>query len=390
MRTKLGRFLLSATAGVGLASVSFLNAYAAEPVLAPNCPYPIVPAPGAPGVMTPLPGTTTTPAPGTTTQTPDATRGAIPGATPAPLGDSNAGVSIPADAGFSTATTGGDATGPSTGGTTADMLGRSDFMNRFNIFDTQSAIPKNRVWFNFQRNENFNPSITRSADSLAVTERPTTYLYRMGGEVAFSERASLSFQHQYIGMSDTTVYDPSWGDPQFLLKYALSLDCDRAVSATLGFSPHFATSEGEIRSPRARIYPGLLVYQAQGDAFIQAGTQLGIPLANGDITTFDYALSAGYWVYKAPDCDSCSRALLTGIAPQVELFGQHAFWDNRIDGAPLGFGGDTLQQGRHVLDVTVGASVFLRNMVLGAGYSFPITGAEARRSEIIGSVQFRF
>lgn len=387
MRTKFGRFVLNATASLGLASVSLLNAYAGDPHLSPvqpNCPYPIVPAPGDPATVTPLPGATT-PTPGATTPTP----GAVP--------DGGVGATIPAETGATTAAAPSDAGTTSATGT--DMIGRSDFFNRFNLFDTQSAVPRNRVWFSFQRNENFNPSITVGSDAAGlpdaanqVTNRPTTYLYRMGAEIALSERASFSFQHQYIGVSDTDAFDPSWGDPQFMAKYAVVMDYDRVVSAILGFSPHFATSTGEIRSPRARIYPGLLFWQALGDRdFLQGGTQVGIPLANGDIPTFDYALSAGYWVYKAAGCESCgNRSLLTGIAPQVEIFGQHAFWDNRIDGAPDDFGGATAQQGRHVIDVTVGASVLLRSLIVGAGYSFPITGAEARRSEIIGSIIYRF
>ena len=157
-----------------------------------------------------------------------------------------------------TATTG-------TGGGSVLMAGRADSANRFNLFDTQSAVPRTRAWFAFQRNEGFNPSVvlntTGGFDTAAVNavaQRPTTYLYRGGFELALSPCLSIAAQHQYIGVEDTTVYDPSWGDPQFLVKYALSMDCNRVVSATLGVSPHFSqsphcsASHAPLPAPRCR------------------------------------------------------------------------------------------------------------------------------------------
>jgi hypothetical protein len=392
MRTTLGRFVLNATASLGLASVSFLNAYAGDPHLSPvqpNCPYPIVPAPGAPATAAPLPGLTT-PLPGATTAP-------TPGATTA-IPDAGVGASIPADAGAVASTGGGD-DGPSGGGTGTDMIGRSDFFNRFNLFDTQSAIPRNRVWFNFQRNEDFNPGlIPNTALPLtpttiaAVHDRPTQYLYRGGVELALTPYLSFAAQQQYIAMTDTTFYNPSWGDPQFMLKCVVSQDHDRTVSAILGVSPHLSQSPGEIRSPRARIYPGFLFYRSLNEVlFTQGGAQFGLPLATrGDIVTFDYAFSTGFWLYRACETKSCRRPWLTGVAPQVEFFGQHAFWDSHVTNPPQGGATTVLQQGRHVVDVTLGTSIFFRNLLFGAGYSFPVTGAEARRGEIIGTLQYRF
>lgn len=392
MRTQLGRYLLLATAGLGLASVTALNAPAAEPVQ-PNCPYPILPAPGSPLTTIPTPPTTPPPDPSAATTPTD------PGAITADqnLADTGVGASLPADAGATTTATDGDA-GP-TSGTTSTILGRSDFFNRFNLFDTQAAIPMTRAWFSFQRNQGFNPGLIPNtaltltpATTAAVSDRPTQYLYRGGFEVALSPCLSFSAQHQYIAMTDTTAFDPSWGDPQFMVKYALSLQHDRAVSATLGFSPHFSQSGEEIRSPRARLYPGLLYYRNLNERlFTQGGAQFGLPMATrGDVVTFDYAVSTGFWIYKACEIESCRGRWLTGIAPQVEFFGQHAFWDSHVNNSPIT--GDTtiLQQGRHVVDVTLGTSIFIRHVLVGAGYSFPITGAEARRGEIIATLQYRF
>src|SRR5262247_2663039 len=130
MRTKLGRFVLNAAAGLGLASVSFLNAYAADPHLSPiqpHCPHPIVPAPGAPATVTPLPGTTT-PLPGTTTPAPGAPA-ATPDAAPAPALDLGVGATIPADAGAAPAAPAAADAGM-TSATGTDMIGRADFFNR--------------------------------------------------------------------------------------------------------------------------------------------------------------------------------------------------------------------------------------------------------------------
>jgi hypothetical protein len=392
MRTQLGRYLLSATAGLGLASITALNAWAAEPVQ-PNCPYPTLPVPGTPLATTP----TSPPAAPSTTTDPGTAETPMDLGTDAGPTDTGVGASLPSDAGVSVGAD--DGGGPSGGGTGTDMIGRSDFFNRFNLFDTQSAIPRTRVWFNFQRNEDFNPGlIPNTALPLtpttiaAVHDRPTQYLYRGGVELALTPYLSFAAQQQYIAMTDTTFYNPSWGDPQFMLKCVVSQDHDRTVSAILGVSPHLSQSPGEIRSPRARIYPGFLFYRSLNEVlFTQGGAQFGLPLATrGDIVTFDYAFSTGFWLYRACETKSCRRPWLTGVAPQVEFFGQHAFWDSHVTNPPQGGATTVLQQGRHVVDVTLGTSIFFRNLLFGAGYSFPVTGAEARRGEIIGTLQYRF
>jgi hypothetical protein len=396
MRTKLVRFFLHAAFGLGLCSFTALTAQAEDyhyipqgPVyVKPNCPAPGIPAP----VVTPAPSphpadlpkdgaTTPTPAPGT------------PGAAqnvPTPA-DTSAAPPAPAD-------TGAAAEGPTAGGEAAAMLGRGDSNNRFNLFDNMAAIPQNRVWFTYEQQQNFQTGVGLNPGNPTITtdfaERRTVNLYRVGAEIKIGQRFSIAAQDQYIASGDTANAADAWGVPQFMAKFALILNDTTAVSAILGFSPQVSSNDGELHEKTTRYYPGMLFYQSLGEKFfVQGGFQFGISDRDAP-NTFDYAVSTGYWLYRA-NCSEGNKPFLTGIAPQIEIFGKHILANgsnNPFDIQGTDFGTSApFREPRNIYDVTAGAGIYLKEKVsIGTAFSFPITGGSARRTEFLANLTYRF
>jgi len=387
MRKKLAQFLPTLSLGLGFGLSSLL---AQQPL----------PSGGPLTPQRPSTGQTPSPMPGTSVPSPSVTDGSM-----APSGDSGLGAE---------ATAGGAGGGGGSAGA-APMAGRADSLNRFNLFDTQAAAPRTRVWFAYQTMTNFspgnaqaNPFVTHSSNPLLQSStNPFTvpsgqigssgfttkqYLYRVGVELALSERFSIAAQHQYI--ADPNL-ENSWGNPQFMAKYALIYTDNAIVSAILGVQPQTSISDNEVRDRATRIYPGALFYYGVGDCqrlFFQGGFQFGLPINSNDPQTFDLAFSVGYWVYKNPDAD----AFFQGIVPQAEIFGKHVINDatiaNGFGTGASGFGGPgvNFDEERNVYDVTLGAQLVFKHFNVGAAYSFPITGAEVRRDEFGSFIQFRW
>jgi len=284
-------------------------------------------------------------------------------------------------------------------------MGRGDANNRFNIFDTMSAIPANRLWFNWQYQEGFNTGVQPSSISSpsssptdinnAFASRRNVNLYRVGAELAFGKRVSLSVQDEYIASTDTTNAADAWGNPEFLLKFAAVYTDTTVISPTIGLQTQASSSDGELHEQTTRFYPGILIYQTLGEKmFIQAGMQFGISDGSSP-NTFDYAISAGCWLYRA-DCSEGNTRFLTGIIPQIEFFGKHVLANSRnnpYDFSEVSGAGSNVPffENRNVFDVTAGGRfLFGKGVSLGTGISFPISGPEVRRTELITSLTFQF
>jgi hypothetical protein len=429
MRKRFARYFVSAAFGLGLCSGMALTAQAQDyhyvpqaPIyIKPNCPTPgpiYTPGPGPIITPIPAPGTvvptrpTTPAAPGTTPAAPGTTP-AAPGTTPAAPGTTPMPSSTVPGANDAAASAAAAPETPSTGETAqssaqaseAPIMGRGDASNRFNIFDTMSAIPANRVWFNWQYQEGFQTGVQQSSISpsssfpgdinSAFANRRNEYLYRAGAELAFGKRVSLSMQDQYIASTDTTNAADAWGNPEFLLKFAAVYTEATVISATLGLQPQTASHQGELHEKTTMIYPGVLIYQTLGNkAFIQSGMQFGFS-DRSSTNTFDYAISAGYWLYRA-DCSDGNSRFLTGIIPQVEFFGKHVIANshrNPFDFSDVPGAGSTVPffEERNVFDVTAGGRfLFGKGVSFGAGVSFPISGPDVRRTELITSLNITF
>ncbi|MGE0609635.1 MAG: hypothetical protein AB7O62_21265 [Pirellulales bacterium] len=264
-------------------------------------------------------------------------------------------------------------------GSNVGHIGRADNVNRLNIFDSQSALPANRVWYGFQ-----------SIDRFHVTTAPNTTvnqsLHRFGGELMLTCSSSVSFMTQYadVGPNASGVLD-SWSNPQFMVKQVVYEDCDLIVSATLGMQfPIGGIDAGEIRENTVRLAPGLLwYYNTTDDIFNYGGAQYSVPLAAGpQVDSFDWSLGTGYWLYRS--CCCCDW--LQKVSLQYEIFGKHV-----VGGTGTTYLGGVLFEDRNVVDMTFGASAFLCNGVRASiGYSIPVTTGFARRNELIATVGYYF
>jgi len=307
-----------------------------------------------------------------------------------------------------TADTGDSGLGGSAVASSVGMQGRGDANNRFNLFDNMAAIPTSRVWAGYQYQDNFKTGVTGGGPgntNFPLNERRIVNLYRMGVEYAINCNFSIAAQHQYIGSAGTVDNADAWGNPQFMAKYAVINDETSVLSATLGFQPQTSLSTNEIHERTTRFYPGLLFFQGVGDdLFLQGGAQFGIS-TNDLAQTFDYAISVGYWLYRADnldvagrrrqncgyDCCCQERRLITGIIPQAEVLAKHVFANSRGQAFETTSGTGGFGEGRNAYDVTLGGRVLLGDRLsVGMGYSFPITGAFVRKNEFMTSLNFSF
>jgi hypothetical protein len=423
MRKRFARFFVSAAVSLGLCSGIALTAHAQDyhyvpqaPIyVKPNCPTPgpiYTPAPGpiytpGPGpVITPVPTPSgTTPPPGTTppaattppggagtTTTPATT---VPGANEAAASAATAPEAPSAGEGMASQAQASE----------APIMGRGDASNRFNLFDTMSAIPANRVWFNFEYLEGFQTGVQPSSISPsssfpgsinnAFATRRNESLYRAGAELAFGQRFSIAAQEEYIASTNTTDAADAWGNPEFQLKYAAIRTHATVISAILGLQPQTSSNMGELHEKTTMIYPGALFYEELGEKlFVQGGLQFGISDRNAT-NTVDYALSAGYWLYRANSSEGNSR-FLTGIIPQVEIFGKNVLANSRNN--PFDFTGVTgagstvpFRETRNVYDVTAGGRVlFGKGVSVSTGVSFPVFGPNVRRTERITGLMYQY
>ena len=354
-------------------------------------------------------------------------------------------------------------------GANTPQLGRTDQSNRLNLFDNMTAAPQTRVWFGLQYADSFDTALRPTEglksfvhtfpgtdiDTLLLLNEGITSdffqanqtMYRVGGEYALTEGFSVAVQGQYVGtLSDDTDPNDEWTQPQILLKDVVFRDCDTIFTATLGVTPETSADKGDIEERTTKLYPGMLFYeQLSRDWFLQGGALVGIPLDNTVVTTSDWSLALGWWLYRDPDpCGHgrCHRPFflrqlrITGIVPQLNVLGKHVVGENIIHG-PFGFApsatgvltgfttssfllcdpvtglpvpgpGVTIstptivpfdlpegfviyQEPHSVVDMTLGTTILIGDGVqVGVGYSFPLTRESVRDDELITTLTYVF
>jgi hypothetical protein len=184
-----------------------------------------------------------------------------------------------------------------------------------------------------------------------------------------------------------------------MLKAVLDCDCCSVLSATFAVQPEVGTDDPEtpgINETATRLYPGLLYFEDLGYGwFMQDGIQFGVPVESDQITTFDWAVSIGNWIYRDPclDCRCrccCHRPTILGVIAQVEFFGKHVLGDNRIYNA-FGVPGLVFEEDRAVIDATAGFQVLLDGGCwVSIAASVPLTSDDVKEFEGFVTVGHRW
>lgn len=363
---------------------------------------------------------------------------------------------------------------------TGVILGRADTANRFNFFDNMGASPQSRVFGAYQFAQSQNNAVFGSAnlsqlfDNLSTasgqasfisftgygrevapdgssassqqlrdlftaensgtgrTEEfllfPNSNLYRLGFEYALTPDFSFAVQGQYVAPISSSEQPADFSNPLIQLKHVLFRDDLSIVSGVLGISPEIQHRTGAIQEKTSRLNPGILFQRQSADDdrwFLQGGTGFSIPTKEDQITTWDYGLSVGRFIYRHESLltQQPTDKLLLGIVPQLEVLGKEIVGSNvvrsafglsssRPHTAPGTFspvdGTDTIylpqdpfrsfdqsvfvySEPRHVVDLTVGTSfIFSKRRTLNMGLSFPVTGGSARALEVLTSFSAGF
>ncbi len=368
------------------------------------------------------------------------------------------------------------------------ILGRADTANRFNFFDNMGAVPRSRVFGAYQVAQSQNNAVFGSAnlgdlfdnlstasgqaafisftgygsgmgipaqplvtpDGTAASAQqlrdlftaensgtgrtedyllfPDSNLYRFGFEYALTPDFSFAVQGQYVAPIGSSEQPADFSNPLIQLKHVLYRDDLTVLSGVLGISPEIRHRPAAIQEKTARLNPGILFWRqlANDDRWLlQGGTGFSIPTREDQITTWDYGLSVGRFIYRHESLltDEPTDKFLLGIIPQFEVLGKEIVGSNVVRGAfglsssvphtaPGTFspvdGSTTIflpqesnssfsqsafvyEEPRHVVDLTVGTSfIFSRQRSLNMGLSFPVTGGSARALEFISSFSVGF
>ena len=354
-------------------------------------------------------------------------------------------------------------------GANTPMLGRNDQSNRLNLFDNMSAAPRSRIWGGFQFANTFDTALAPTKELqtflalhpsydldtiLLLNEGVTSAFFknnqtltRAGAEWAYSDVFSIAVQGQYVATTEVDDSPDTWTNPQIMLKRVLHQDDDTVFSFTFGITPEISNPGHEINERTTKIWPGFLFYEELGAGlFSQGGVQVGLPVKDNEVSTLDWSLSLGYWLYKAPACDRrrgggrhahfLSDLHITGVVPQVNVLGKHVLGSPTIVG-PFGFqssasiitvdvvdhsfsivdplacdctnapvytvampvttvfplpnGFIIYNEPRDIIDISVGGQVLFGDSIqVGVGYSLPLTSGEVRQSELITSLTYVF
>ncbi len=366
------------------------------------------------------------------------------------------------------------------------ILGRADTANRFNFFDNMGASPQSRVFGAYQFAQSQNNAVFGSSDLSALyanlstasgqakfieftgygsgmagqplvnpdgssasadqlrtlfsTENsgtgrseeyllfPDSNLYRFGFEYALTPDFGFAVLGQYVAPIGSTEQPADFSNPLIQLKHVLFRDDLTVVSGVLGISPQIHHRTAAIQEKTSRLNPGILFMRQSGHDdrwFLQGGTGFSIPTREHQITTWDYGLSVGRFVYRHESLLTGEKTnkFLLGIIPQFEVLGKEIVGDNAVRGAfglssspphtaPGTFspvdGSETIylpqdpsrsfdqavfiyEEPRHVVDITVGTSfLFSQKRSLNMGISVPVTGGSARALEFLTSFSVGF
>lgn len=315
---------------------------------------------------------------------------------------------------------------------TLALLGRADQNNRLNVFDGQSALPSNRVWLSLRRLEqyktglrpqpapffvdqsNIRDALNHAGLSTIIIDRQQETLIRLAAELRLDADTSLTVQGQYATM-DGQVGSDFFTNPQLLLKQLLIQKPGFVLSGVLGYQPDVRTGFLEFNDTCHSLSPGMLfIYQDECHerVIVQGGFQFRIPLESNNVSTFDYVLSAGYWLWRHPSLDAVEadgvdwgrRPWVLAVVPQIEVYGKHVIGDATITdpfglgplnvgtlASPIPFNLFVYEEPRHVYDVTAGVKLLLGEAsVLAGGVSVPFTGSRVRSPEYILTLSFSF
>ncbi len=257
---------------------------------------------------------------------------------------------------------------------------------------------------------------------------PDSNLYRLGFEYALTPDFSFAVQGQYVAPIDASEQPSDFSNPLVQLKHVLFRDDLTVFSGVLGISPEIRHRPAAIQENTSRLNPGILFLRQSGNDdrwFLQGGTGFSIPTREDQITTWDYGLSVGRFIYRHESLltNEPTDKFLLGIIPQFEVLGKQIVGSNVVRGAfglssvaphtaPGTFspvdGSTTIffpqdpsssfdqavfvyEEPRHVVDLTVGTSfLFSQQRSLNMAMSFPVTGGSARALEFITSFSVGF
>lgn len=284
------------------------------------------------------------------------------------------------------------------------FLGRSEFMNRFNLFENNSALPMNRVWAGFDSMDKFQTGFgTTSTPGLPLTQRRTQNLYRLGFECAPNDWVSFSVQGDYAQATATQNGNDDWTNPLLMAKLALINNGSLIVSPVIGLQIETGQAHGQLHENGSRLIPGLLVFWALSDRlFLQGGTQFSYSFSDYS-QTLDYAVSLGYWLYRDSSMDVAGRnresfrrsavPFLTGFIPQVDFYGKNVLANAttipyQIDTPTLpGVSYGPYAEGKNVYDISAGFRMIIMNhFSLMVGYSVPVTGIRVSNQEFTSAL----
>ena len=369
---------------------------------------------------------------------------------------------------------------------TGIILGRADTANRFNFFDNMGASPLSRVYTAYQFVQTQNNAVFRSSSLVGLFDNlstaagqaafisftgygsgmagqplvapdgsttsedqlrdlftiensgtgrsedyllsPDSNLYRFGFEYALTPDFSFAVQGQYVAPIGQSEQPADFSNPLIQLKHVLYRDDLTIISGVLGVSPEVPHKSAAIQEKTSRLNPGVLfMRQSSNDDrwFVQGGTGFSIPTEANQITTWDYGLSVGRFIYRHESLltREPTNKFLLGIVPQLEVLGKEIVGSNvarsafglsssaphtapgtfsPVDGTTkIYFPQDpslsfdqavfVYSEPRHVVDLTVGTSfIFSQKRTLNMGISVPVTGGSARALEFLSSFSVGF
>lgn len=259
-----------------------------------------------------------------------------------------------------------------------------------------SPIPQDRVFLNYSYFNN----VPISANGVDVNR------FTPGFEKTFND-GNMSFEMRmpFASTADSTFgFDGSvdssefeWGDLTIFLKALLYNDCTFAMSAGLGFSfpthdpfviatPAIGQTNVKVDNNAIHILPFVgTLWTPTENFYVQSYVQIDADM-NGNNVYFDstpgtagrlqdstflfFDVTFGYWLYHNP----CGN--VRGIVPVAEFHWNRSLGraDSVADGTwQVGAGEDDIS----ILNTVLGVNVLLHdNVVVQAGYGFPLAGAD--------------
>jgi len=371
--------------------------------------------------------------------------------------------------------------------------GRADTANRLNIFDNMSIQPQTRAWLGFQHvvgqnnaivitqqnaelfsilqtetgrrlfigytgfgsgqgnpgggggpGDIVNPADPASEDELrdlyllhnagqpsAFTRNPNTNLYRAGFEYAVTSDFGVAVQAQYVMPLDDVQQPDMFSNPIIQMKHVLYRDDETVLASLFAVAPQIPTPDFAIVEDTTRLSPGLGVnHKPKEDWFTWAVTGFSFPTDSDQITTWDYSLGLGHWLYRHESLEAWydgddSNAFLLGIVPQFDVLGKHIIGSNTVTGlfdlsssspqtadgtfnpadgtsniylpqylptlVPVEQTALFFEEPRHVIDLTMSVTlVFTQKTYFTLGISVPVTGGNSRSLEFLTYINKSF